>query len=186
MLKEPVKVSIKTYLAGPDVFLPNNEENIRVKLELCENAGLKPLYPLDNDVDPENEDAAEIILSANLEMINSAKIVLANTSPFRGPHTDPGTALEIGYAIALGKPVFGYTNDDRDLIDRIKQAFYKDIAAKDTLIENFGLSENLMISKSLIHPEFKVHEPSDLSAMAAFELLIKHIQSNYKKLYLSL
>ena len=186
MFKQPVKVLIKAYLAGPDVFLPQNEENVRLKFELCEKAGLKPLYPLDNEVDLENKDAADIIKSANLEMIRSAGIVLANTSPFRGPHTDPGTALEIGYAIALGKPVFGYTNDDRDLIDRIRQDFCNDIAWKDTLIENFGLSENLMISKSLIQREFRAHEPSDLAAMTAFEALIKHIQSNYEELFFSL
>ena len=186
MEKDRAASSMKAYLAGPDVFLPNNEVNIRVKLDLCVSAGLKPLYPLDNEVDPEKPDAAEIIKSSNLDMINSADIVLANTSPFRGPHIDPGTALEIGYAIALGKVVFGYTNDDRELIDRIKQDFSNGVIKKDTLIEDFGLSENLMISTSLDHPEFKIHQPSDLSAIAAFKVMIKYIQINSDKLYLRL
>jgi nucleoside 2-deoxyribosyltransferase len=33
-----------------------------------------------------------------------------NCSPFRGVSLDAGTAYEIGYACALGKPVFGYSN----------------------------------------------------------------------------
>jgi len=39
---------------------------------------------------------------------------------FRGAGApDSGTALEVGFAVALGKPVWGYADDGRAVIDRV-------------------------------------------------------------------
>jgi len=64
-------------------------------------------------------------------MIDECDAVIANIEPFRGPHMDPGTAFEIGYAVAKGKPVYCYTTQARD--------------ENGDAIEDFGLTENLMI-----------------------------------------
>ena len=37
--------------------------------------------------------------------------MLANLEPFRGSEPDSGTAFEVGYALALGKPVYAYLSD---------------------------------------------------------------------------
>ena len=43
---------------------------------------------------------------ANLEAIRAADFVMANLNDFRGPgEPDSGTAFEVGFAAALGKPV---------------------------------------------------------------------------------
>ena len=46
----------------------------------------------------------------NREAIDLSDIVIAALD---GPDVDSGTAAEIGYAAALGKPVYGYRNDFR-------------------------------------------------------------------------
>jgi nucleoside deoxyribosyltransferase len=47
---------------------------------------------------------------------------MANLADFRGAgEPDSGTAFEIGFATALGKPVFAYTSDVAPLIERVPQ-----------------------------------------------------------------
>ncbi len=89
----------------------------------------------------------------NCAMIERAAAVIADISPFRGPNMDPGTAFEIGYAIALKKPVFVYTDmPGKTLLDRTKAAFElrkvgaKHYDANEMEVEDFGLHENLMIA----------------------------------------
>ncbi len=178
------RVLIRAYLAGPDVFLINGRENERKKKSLCESIGLTPLYPLDNEIDSNLSTAAKNIYGGNLDMLDNAHIVLANISPFRGPHTDPGTAYEMGYAKAKGKPVYGYTNDTRQLIERINEGYPDTVSDGQTSIEQFGLGENLMISESLMYTEFKRHDSEDLTAMLAFEDLIGHLGSHFEALRL--
>jgi len=84
--------------------------------------------------------------------------VIADTSPFRGPHTDDGTAFEIGAAYALGKPIFAYSADLRPLSDRIQTTCSKSGELRDLngwTVEDFGLPHNLMIAMSVrgMHPE---------------------------------
>lgn len=158
----------KLYLAGPDVFL-NDDTGIQKKA-LCMNAGYTPLYPLDNEISGDN--AAQEILDANLKMIEEADVVIANISPFRGPHCDPGTAFEIGYAVQSRKRILLYSNDSRPLITRIKEDF-PNVYADNTSIEDFGLTENLMLSK--IAEPVCVDDRSDQGAMKAFAQALNHI-----------
>ena len=159
--------ALKLYLAGPDVFL--NVDTGAQKKVLCLNAGYTPLYPLDNEIMGDN--AAKEILGANLNMISEADLVIANISPFRGPHCDPGTAFEVGYALQSGKRILLYSNDSRSLIARIKEDF-PSIYADNTSIEDFELTENLMLSKTA--ETFCVDDRSDQGAMKAF---IKALES---------
>lgn len=159
--------ALKLYLAGPDVFL-NDDTGARKKV-LCLNSGYTPLYPLDNEITGDN--AAKEILEANLKMISVADVVIANISPFRGPHCDPGTAFEVGYAMQSGKRILLYSNDSRSLITRIKEDF-PNVRADGTNIEDFNLTENLMLSK--IAEPVCVDDRSDQGAMKAF---IKALES---------
>ncbi|MCS0503476.1 nucleoside 2-deoxyribosyltransferase [Ancylobacter mangrovi] len=127
---------LRLYLAGPEVFRPDAaEEGARLK-QLCAAAGAEGLYPLDTRGDD--------IRRSCIELIGEADALVANISPFRGHHMDPGTAFEIGYAEATGKPVFLWSSDLRDLAERIPS----DAAGRDgegMLVEDFGKPENLMI-----------------------------------------
>lgn len=149
--------NMKVYLAGPEVFLPNAVSIFEQKKFLCEKHGLFGAAPFDNELDlsaatPPHQ-AAEIIYQANVALIDGCDAVVANITPFRGPHMDPGTAFEIGYAIADNKPVACYTQEGRILVNRIPKS--GELAAhlpqdpQGYLIENFDLNENLMIKISL-------------------------------------
>jgi nucleoside 2-deoxyribosyltransferase len=76
--------------------------------------------------------------------------VLANLNPFRGDEPDSGTCVEIGYALALGKPVIGYAEDLRPLRERLGASRPgADGRCRDgagNAVEDFGLPLNLMLA----------------------------------------
>ena len=45
--------------------------------------------------------------------------MIVNLTPFRGPSADVGSAYEMGFMRALGRPIFAYSNDDRPFLDRV-------------------------------------------------------------------
>src|SRR3546814_11204941 len=59
------------------------------------------------------------IYRANIALIQKADLVAANMNAFRGAEPDSGTAFEVGYAVALGKPVWAYTADSRPPVQQI-------------------------------------------------------------------
>jgi nucleoside 2-deoxyribosyltransferase len=138
----------RVYLAGPDVFHPQAVQLAQAKRAFCRTLGLEALFPLDAviEADPDEPGAvlAEKIYRSNLAMIEAADAVLANLTPFRGPSLDAGTAMEVGYAAALGKPVFGYSNVAAPFPQRTRAHLRR---APDGLdVEDFGpLTDNLMI-----------------------------------------
>ena len=142
---------MKIYLAGPDVFRPDVAEWAESVRELCRRYGFEPLLPVDH-----NEKTPEKIFQANIDLIRKAQIVAANLDPFRGPEPDSGTAFELGYALALGKKICGYVTRLETVAQRVeaaenrseRPALYGDKLTdrNGLMIENFGLSCNLMLS----------------------------------------
>lgn len=150
----------KVYLAGPEVFLSNAPEVLAKKLEICRSFGWEGLSPVDNEVDPtglSKEGIATAIYEGNLEMMRKADAVIANITPFRGPHMDPGTAFEVGFFAALGKPVMVYTQHPDELVERVVDWSQGQVSQSphglrdrnNHLIEDFGLRENLMIESAI-------------------------------------
>lgn len=136
---------MKLYLAGPDVFradAPAWAEGVRA---LCRDAGHEALVPLDG-----GQTGAAGIYRSNLRLIEAADVVLANLNPFRGAEPDSGTCVEVGYALALGKPVIGYMDDVRPLRDRLRTAAgdsaHGPRDAAGWRVEDFGLPLNLMLA----------------------------------------
>lgn len=147
----------RVYLAGPDVFLKDAVAIGEAKKRLCEAYGFEGLYPLDEPLPA--DDGAPLdarIYRACVAMLRRADLAIVHLTPFRGAGADVGTVFELGMAVGLGKPVFGYTNDPRDLLARVLGggALF-DPAAKiwrdrDGLeIENFGNADNLMVDRAL-------------------------------------
>ncbi len=146
------------FLSGPDVFFPEVEDLFARKRSLCQAAGFRVVTPLDAELvetEPSEAMAREIYLSS-VDGVRGADAVIANLSPWRGPGCDPGTAYEVGFAAALGKPVFAYMNvsdeADADHRNRVLQwiggRMTEDggwVDAQDCEIEDFGLPENLML-----------------------------------------
>jgi nucleoside 2-deoxyribosyltransferase len=144
------------YLAGPDVFEPDALIQGEKLKALCAAFGFEGLFPLDNVIGEHDHPhrTAEAIRAANLDLIRRADIVMANLNPFRGFEPDSGTVYEVGFAEALGKPVFAYAADRRHMIERLRehQQLTADarICSEGKSIESFALSHNLMFTHTLV------------------------------------
>lgn len=144
---------LKVYLAGPDVFFPNAREIGAEKKRICGEYGFEGLFPLDNEISAMNlskSETAAAIFQANCKAMDTADFIIANMMPFRGVSTDAGTAFEIGYVYAQGKPVFAYGGDGLTYLERIvKMDLGRDgDPPQDHLlmhVEDFDLTDNLML-----------------------------------------
>lgn len=143
------------YLAGPDVFRPDARARGKQLKADCAEFGFEGLFPLDQDVPMDIVEAAEQaawIYRANIGLIERADAVLANLDFFRGPEPDSGTCFEVGYAVAKGKPVYGYIPEQGSFAERIRLRHPQAIGADGVLdmhgwsFEEFGLPLNLMLS----------------------------------------
>lgn len=164
----------RVYLAGPGVFRKDATAFGEMLKQKCARAGLVGCFPLDNEIaggSPRQQ--AERIYRANVDLISGAKAIIADISPFRGPHMDQGTAWEIGYGIAKGLPVYAWSTDPDDLLQRTRRQGR--VGAGGTVdengwtIENFGLIENLMIAVSCV----SIHRSEDDAISACAEALNK-------------
>lgn len=137
----------KVYLAGPDVFWANAKEAGAAKVALCAEYGLQGHFPLDTELNLSGlapYEAGLAIYRANIHLMDDADLLIANMTPFRGPSMDVGTAFEMGYMTARGKPVWGYTLDGRLYSDRVQQPT-NGIDEKGDTVEQFDMTDNLMM-----------------------------------------
>lgn len=145
------------YLAGPDVFLADAVDVGAMKKARCEDYGLIGVFPLDAELSLERQDGiSERIFNANVALMRQCAALIANVTPFRGLSVDAGTAFEVGFAFALGKPVFAYTNIATPYRDRVVDACGsigvargREFAGDGMGVENFGLVDNLMIAEAV-------------------------------------
>lgn len=139
---------MKIYLAGPDVFRPDAQAWAEQARVTCQAAGHQALVPLDGV-----ETTARGIYHANIDLIRSADAIAANLNPFRGCEPDSGTCVEVGFALALGKPVIGYVDSLESTVERVRSRWGgvrvidgRPVDADGLHIEDFGLPLNLMLA----------------------------------------
>lgn len=134
----------RVYTAGPAVFFPDLAERIAASHRNAATHGLEAIVPgdvLDRPTDFPPKPTLHDIYRLNVDRLLRSDAVVADLTPFRGPSADPGTVWEIGFAIALGKPVFAYTSDARE---------YREKVTPDGLrVEDHGVIDNLMIAASI-------------------------------------
>ena len=109
----PASQRPRIYLAGPEVFLPDALAVGAKKIALCAAHGFEGVFPLDAGLDLTGlakVEQARRIFAANESLIAGCDMLIANLTPFRGVSMDAGTAFEVGFMRALGRPVLGYTN----------------------------------------------------------------------------
>jgi nucleoside 2-deoxyribosyltransferase len=150
--------SPRIYLAGPEVFLPEAMAMGARKVALCAARGFEGVFPLDASLDLTGlakQEQARRISAANEGLMRSCDLLIANLTPFRGVSMDAGTAFEVGFMRALGRPVLGYTNVTADY--RARSEAYRRAApglpeadAPDVAIEDFAGAENLMIEAAIL------------------------------------
>ncbi len=147
------------YPAGPDVFCPDAAARGAAMKESLSARGMAGLFPLDTALNPGSfggPKAYALAIAAACEaQIRLADLGLFNIQPWRGPEADSGTAYELGFMAALGKPVVLYTNDFRSFGERVAADIYGGEVYRDgalrrgcrdgMAIEDFGLADNLML-----------------------------------------
>lgn len=183
--KQPLRI----YLAGPEVFLPDPIEAGRRKCELALRYGFIGLYPLDAALTLDGLSKAEQarrISAANEDLMRQADVLIANLTPFRGVSMDSGTAFEVGFMRALGRPVLGYTNVMPDYATRAaafrQRGFSTDDGDRpDLQVEDFDAAENLMITCAIEASGATVVRQAvapglEIEHLGGFELCLQQLQ----------
>lgn len=158
---DPDRPRPRIYLAGPEVFRPDRDSIFAAMKAHCARLGLTGVAPTDAPLAlpfPASDDAqAQAIYEGNVALIREADGVIANLASFRGLEPDAGTVFEVGYAVALGKPVVGYAVPPGSYAERVQAAVAcrRDAsgevteAATGTVVEGLGQPLNLMLSRSI-------------------------------------
>ncbi len=148
-------MTLKAYLAGPDVFLPNAREHAQRKIELCARYGIIGRTPLNQDIQRlagmSNDDFAQAIFRKDIAMMEGCDIIIANLTPFRGPSADSGTLVEVGWFLGRGRPIFAYSNAASLFADRTRlqvEALPDRISG--LVVEGMGQPDNLMIPGAVL------------------------------------
>ncbi|WP_347556178.1 nucleoside 2-deoxyribosyltransferase [Robbsia sp. KACC 23696] len=157
-----MQAPLKIYLAGPDVFFRDPIARGAALRARCAAFGFAGHFPLDAALPPDADDivqpdgstalpptpgSAMRIYRANIALLRGCDAVMANVQDFRGAEPDSGTVFEIGYAVALGLPVWAYGAPDKPISEQVAH----DAAGRDSAdwqVEDFGLPRNLMLSCS--------------------------------------
>ncbi len=168
---------MQLYLAGPDVFLPNPLEVARLKQQICQTYGFTGLFPFDTSLDLANLPPFEqgmAIYRSNIALMDRCQLIVANMTPFRGPSLDVGTAFEMGYMAAQGKPVFGYSNDGRLYAERV--AGNAGLDPDGLSIEAFEMADNLMLEGAIAASNgclIRAQAAAYYTSLQAFEAVVK-------------
>jgi nucleoside 2-deoxyribosyltransferase len=123
-------MSRRVYLAGPMVFDADPLRIFRRMKAICEECGVVGVAPLDNQIGleglPPGKPLLKAIVRADIGLMDTVEAAVFCLDGFRrGPEMDPGTAFEVGYMKALGKPMAGWTRDVRSYPERVA-AFFRD------------------------------------------------------------
>ena len=150
----------RIYLAGPDVFFLDSEQIFAGLKAACEELGLIGVEPSDGGIGREfagsDDERAQRIYEGNARLIRECDGMVANLMNFRGHEPDSGTVFEVGYAVALGKPVVAYGVAEGSYAERIRKAI--DCTHDDAgvlrervsgmMVEGLGQRLNLMLTRS--------------------------------------
>ena len=170
---------ITAYLAGPDVFLPNDAAHAAAKLAICARHGIAGRSPLNEDIATlaamDEAEAWRAIFAKDIAMMEGCAIIIANLTPFRGASADAGTLVELGWFLGRGRPAYGYTNSARGFGARSAAQV---AAVPDPMpgltVGGFGLPDNLMIAGALrrfVTPVDGRDQPFD--ALEMFEACVR-------------
>jgi nucleoside 2-deoxyribosyltransferase len=118
----------RIYLAGDLVFRPDALARFERLRAICHSVGLEGVTPLDGQAElhglPPGEATIMAIVAADRSLMDTCDGGLFCLDPFRrAADMDPGTAVEIGYMFAQGKPLCGYTVDGRAYPEKVAAYF---------------------------------------------------------------
>ena len=170
-------MTVKAYLAGPDVFLPNAAAHAARKVAICARAGLRGVPPLNEDAETAAKglEAWEAIYRKDIAMMEQCDIIIANLTPFGGASADADTLIEVGWFLGRGKPIFGYSNNPDNFETRMRSQLGDRHA--ELGIEGFHLPDNLMIVGAVHSGGHSLFIPTDggargIDALDVFEACV--------------
>jgi nucleoside 2-deoxyribosyltransferase len=182
----------KVYLAGPEVFFPDGENITQAKRDLTRRYGFEPnIWTGDRDWPTDKFEIGVFIARGNERVMSDSDFIIANMTPFRGISTDVGTAYEIGFMCAQGKPAFGYTNDGRFYGQRATDDYYRGAVQPDSegvnrapdgqMVEDHRMSDNLMLDGGMHMRGGMVARPADgavlpFADLSVFEVCLQAAQ----------
>lgn len=122
---------ISVYLAGDLVFRPKALALFAQLKQICAEYGLDGVAPFDGQAEarllPPGRETILAFVRADRELMDRCAAGLFCIDPFRRcPEMDPGTAVEIGYMMGLGKPMEAYTVDGRLYSEKV-DAYWRNI-----------------------------------------------------------
>ena len=148
-------MSLLIYIAGFDVFCSDAKRIGEDIKRYCRNLGFEGLFPLDVEIGEHLESydskdrIADVIYKGNIDKIKKSHVVMANLNPFRSVvEPDSGTCFELGVGYACEKYLYGYLDDNRDMLNKLGKSEEDPWDENGYNIEDFGLSVNLMIALS--------------------------------------
>ena len=112
--KSPPRPTV--YYIGPDPLTPDAEYRRRRIRSLFERQDIELWWPSEwqswsrEVVERNGLDVPWMMHASVVASIRDADAIVANVSPFRGPHMYCATAFAIGMAVALSKPVFAWSS----------------------------------------------------------------------------
>ena len=137
--------------------MPDGPALLQAKREACAAAGLEGVHA-DAAVGAgqPGELRARMVYADVISRLRSCDAVVANLTPWRGPHPDPCSAFETGFAGGLGLPVFAYLNvaseEEADHRDRVAEIVGAQLDGQGEwrdpdggLVEDLGLPEGVML-----------------------------------------
>jgi len=124
------------YLADFEMFLPTCEETVKYWKATCEKYGIIGLFPGDEEpedefrpYEPKDDSEKEKWYKVFMHDVNHMKrsdMVIAQLDDWRGAQPDSGTAFEVGYIAASGKPCYGFCRDCSSMIERTQEPKFLD------------------------------------------------------------
>lgn len=144
------------------VFDPDPPAIFQRMKTLCLAQGIIGVAPLDNQIGleglPPGRDLLERIVRADIALMDRLDAGVFCLDSFRrGSEMDAGTAFEIGYMKALGKPMAGWTSDTRLYPQRVADFFRRhfDTALIETAANDTGGTSGLLrdLDGVLVHSE---------------------------------
>lgn len=122
--------SIPVYLAGDLVFRPEALSLFARLKSICAQYGLEGVAPFDGQAEarllPPGRETILAFVRADRDLMDHCAAGLFCIDPFRrSPEMDPGTAVEIGYMMGLGKPMEAYTVDGRLYSEKV-EAYWRE------------------------------------------------------------
>lgn len=144
------------YLAGPTRYDADAAEKYTQMKAICADYGLQAISPLDN-MDIAEEECVDAYARAfrtfqrNLRHVQICDVLIADLNDFHAWEPDADTSFECGAAYCLGKPMLGYMDDARRMIERIPNRGpsheYRDQCGCNA--ENFDYPINCMFASSM-------------------------------------